>query len=94
MEDYTLKPQQRNIKGRIKYTNAAGVYTFDLKVYSVPCDRCSGCPLYRIETKYNPTAYYCQVDFAFGTLRKALRDNTIPENCMVAGVYEFRKEKK
>ena len=41
-------PQERDIKGTIEYIKN-GQKKKALLVYSIPCERCNGCPMYRID---------------------------------------------
>ena len=75
-------PQERNIKGEIVVLKNGQKHTVPL-VYSVPCERCEVCPMYKIDEDTNPTSYYCQSKFLIGGYKIARRNNEIPENCKV-----------
>ena len=79
------KPQERKIEGFIEFEKNGQKYK-EKKVYSIPCDKCKNCPVYRIDKSVSPTAYYCQAGFLFGIFKKAIRENTIPKNCRVTEV--------
>ena len=79
------KPQERAAKGKIKFIKNGQAYTESI-VYSKPCERCVGCPVYRVDKSTTPTAYYCQAGFLFGAFRRAIEEGTIPKNCRVVDV--------
>lgn len=79
------KPQERKIEGEIEFSRNGEKYKSGL-VYSIPCERCTGCPVYRIDKFVSPTAYYCQAGFMFGAFNRAIKEDTIPQNCRVAEV--------
>jgi hypothetical protein len=79
------KPQERKIDGIIEFKKNGQKYS-ESKVFSVPCKRCEGCPVYRVDERVIPTAYYCQAGFLFGIFNKAIKENTIPQNCRVTEV--------
>lgn len=79
------KPQERKIDGIIEFEKNGQKYS-ERKVYSIPCKRCEKCPVYRVDKSVVPTAYYCQAGFLFGIFNKAIKENTIPQNCRVTEV--------
>lgn len=79
------KPQERENTEMIEF-DLNGEKYIERKIYSEPCQRCEGCPVYRIDKRTIPIAYYCQADFAFGIFSIAIKNGTIPENCRIAAV--------
>lgn len=79
------KPQERAIEGTMEFIKNGQKYKERL-VYSIPCERCDGCPVYRIDERTKPTAYYCQAGFLFGAFHRAIENGNIPKNCRVVDV--------
>ena len=86
----SLKPQERPIDGIIEYKKNGKSYK-DKKVYSIPCERCNGCPVYQIDENITPIAYYCRAEFLFGIFNKAIKDKTIPSICEIDAVCNAKK---
>jgi hypothetical protein len=79
------KPQERKVEGFIYYEKNGEKYK-EQKVYSIPCERCEKCPVYKIDNSVKPTSYYCQASFLIGIFNKSIRQGLIPNNCRVVDV--------
>ena len=82
-------PQERDIKGTIEYIKN-GQKKKALLVYSIPCERCNGCPMYRIDKTIEPTSYYCQGRLLQAQYKIAKEKKQIPENCKEWERYIFK----
>ena len=85
-----IQPQDRKIEGYIVYTKEGKQYKYS-KVWSIPCSRCEGCPVYKIDTRITPTAYYCQCLFAIGAFNCGINEGTIPDSCQINSVVRARE---
>lgn len=81
-------PQERDIKGEIEFVKNGKKQKAAL-VYSIPCERCEGCPMYNIDKRTTPTSYYCKSKFLIGGYKIARQNKEIPENCKVYERYSF-----
>ena len=81
-------PQERDIEGEIDFFKKGQKHKAAL-VYSIPCERCEGCPMYNVDKSTTPTSYYCQSKFLIGGYKIARQNKEIPENCKVYERYTF-----
>lgn len=88
---FDVRPQDRHIDGYQIFIDKEGKSHKYPMAWSIPMDRCNGCPVYKIDNKATPTAYYCQDQFLFGAFHIGIKDGTIPDSCMIQSVVSARK---
>lgn len=88
-----LRPQERDYNGeKVTFVFKTGEKLVYPKAYSVPMKRCEGCPIYIIDERTTPTAYYCQSQFVSSyVFLKAVKNKKVPESCKMWHTESVRK---
>lgn len=90
MNHSNLKPQDRDKLGDIDFVKNGSTQKAD-RIWSIPCDRCDGCPLYKTDLRTVPTSYYCQVGFySVVNVCSFVERKLIPNTCQILEINRAR----
>lgn len=98
----TIRPQDRDFNGeKVTFLFKDGKRLEESKAFSIPMDTCTCCPLYKIDTRTAPIAYYCQSQFVSSyNFSEAIKTKKVPDRCkmwhteMVRKIINQQEEKK
>jgi len=88
-----VRPQERYFNGeKVEFTFENGEVLVYPKAYSVPMKRCGSCPIYKIDQRTTPVAYYCQSEFVSSyVFGKAVKNEKVPSSCKIWQAEMIRK---
>ena len=89
----SVRPQDREIEGLLTFTHKITKESENYpKAFSIPMNRCEGCPLYKVDERTSPTGYYCQSDFVSSyNFSQAVKNKKVPDSCKIWQVEDVRK---
>lgn len=89
----SVRPQERDFNGeKVTFVFNTGERLVHPKAYSVPMKRCEGCPIYKVDKRTKPTAYYCQSEFVSSyVFTQAVKNKKVPESCKMRDTESVRK---
>lgn len=89
----SVRPQERDFNGeKVTFVFNTGEKLVHPKAYSIPMNRCEGCPIYKVDERTTPTAYYCQSQFVSSyVFAQAVKNKKVPESCKMWHTESVRK---